>query len=140
MIEGLSLIILGLIIVNALYDCLRYYKKMETNSLKIRCVIGYLGFSFAIAHIFYFIYNITSALEDLSSIFLLMFSMGILTPIFSYFIISARILNADYKVEKYQITLSKDYKWWNTIKRMALIFLVVNIVVFSFLIYENISD
>jgi hypothetical protein len=34
MIEGLSLIILGLIIVNALYDCLRYYKKMETNSLR----------------------------------------------------------------------------------------------------------
>ena len=66
--------------------------------------------------------------------------MGILTPIFSYFIISARILNADYKVEKYQITLPKDYQWWNTIKRMALIFLVVNIVVFSFLIYENISD
>lgn len=57
MIEGLSLIILGLIIVNALYDCLRYYKKMETDSLRIRCVIGYLGFSFAIAHIFYFIYN-----------------------------------------------------------------------------------
>lgn len=27
MIEGLSLMILGLIIVNALYDCLRYYKK-----------------------------------------------------------------------------------------------------------------
>jgi uncharacterized membrane protein YidH (DUF202 family) len=139
MIEGLSLIILGLIIVNALYDCLRYYKKMETNSLKIRCVIGYLGFSFAIAHIFYFIYN-NQCIGGLKSIFLLMFSMGILTPIFSYFIISARILNADYRVEKYQITLPKDYQWWNTIKRMALIFLVVNIVVFSFLIYENISD
>ncbi len=138
MIEDLSLIILGLIIANALYDCLRYCKKMETNSLKIRCVIGYLGFSFVIADIFYFIYTIPSALEDISCIFLLMFSMGILTPIFGYFIISALILDADYKLQKYQIALPKDYQWWNTIKRMAIIFLGVNIAVFLFLIYDNI--